>query len=554
MQHVSCPRRMHAFPKASRVGCCSVLWAGGPWAVSCISSITGGPTQRIPCSPCARGRWYPVADSTWGPLTHAIHPPNRIFAIEGRGPGDKGARKCDWEDARGPRLAGEYPAEGKDEEIPIPMAVFLTVKSLGLPIRRLLRLRLPPLRSPDLLCRNIDPLLGSPQAREGAGDCSSCVAVMLELARGVSQWAHGFKNAVIFLFFTGEEEGLNGAHNFITQHPWSKTVCVAIDLEAMGIGGKSGIFQAGPDPWAIENYALVAKYPSGHVIAQDLSAFRAIKWATDFQVYKEIANLSVLDFAYTDNGAVYHTKKLDGERLIFPRNIFSSWGNMLAFLLHIDPSRDLPQGHKVKEEQKSKPSSAIYFDILGMYMVLYNQRFGNILYNSVIIQSLTIWATSLFMGKVLCSSFIRLVLTIYSVSWDNSTNGSLTDRSPGTIPEWLGNVIISTFIALVLSYTSAKRISVFATLLVFSLSVAAVFLGLAPPFSDDTARAVNVVRVVDATTINSGQGPTSYISLFSSTPGKLTKEIDYMEEGFVCGTDKVIDCHFLSSIWVLDLR
>lgn len=52
---------------------------------------------------------------------------------------------------------------------------------------------------------------------EGAGDCSSCVAVMLELARGVSQWAHGFKNGVIFLFNTGEEEGLNGAHSFMTQ-------------------------------------------------------------------------------------------------------------------------------------------------------------------------------------------------------------------------------------------------------------------------------------------------------------------------------------------------
>lgn len=53
--------------------------------------------------------------------------------------------------------------------------------------------------------------------REGAGDCSSCVGVMLELARGISQWAHGFKSGVIFLFNTGEEEGLNGAHSFITQ-------------------------------------------------------------------------------------------------------------------------------------------------------------------------------------------------------------------------------------------------------------------------------------------------------------------------------------------------
>ena len=52
---------------------------------------------------------------------------------------------------------------------------------------------------------------------EGAGDCSSCVGVMLELARGVSQWAHGFKSGVLFLFNTGEEEGLDGAHSFITQ-------------------------------------------------------------------------------------------------------------------------------------------------------------------------------------------------------------------------------------------------------------------------------------------------------------------------------------------------
>lgn len=39
---------------------------------------------------------------------------------------------------------------------------------------------------------------------EGAGDCSSCVGVMLELARALSHWAHGFKHSVIFLFNTGE--------------------------------------------------------------------------------------------------------------------------------------------------------------------------------------------------------------------------------------------------------------------------------------------------------------------------------------------------------------
>lgn len=44
------------------------------------------------------------------------------------------------------------------------------------------------------------------------------------------------------------------------------------------------------------------------VASQDLFLSGAIKSATDFQVYKEVANLSGLDFAYVDSTAVYHTK------------------------------------------------------------------------------------------------------------------------------------------------------------------------------------------------------------------------------------------------------
>lgn len=64
---------------------------------------------------------------------------------------------------------------------------------------------------------------------------------MLELARGISQWAHGLKKGVIFLFNTGEEEGLNGAHSFITQvwnylsmHPFVVFIFVSQLLERHG--------------------------------------------------------------------------------------------------------------------------------------------------------------------------------------------------------------------------------------------------------------------------------------------------------------------------------
>ncbi|XP_065881651.1 uncharacterized protein [Euphorbia lathyris] len=40
----------------------------------------------------------------------------------------------------------------------------------------------------------------------------------------------------------------------------------------------------------------------------DLFSSGVIKSATDFHVYKEDVGLSRLDFSYTDNSGVYHTK------------------------------------------------------------------------------------------------------------------------------------------------------------------------------------------------------------------------------------------------------
>ncbi|XP_042487865.1 endoplasmic reticulum metallopeptidase 1 isoform X2 [Macadamia integrifolia] len=552
---------------------------------------------------------------------------------------------------------------------------------------------------------------------EGAGDCSSCVAVMLELARGVSQWANGFKNAVIFLFNTGEEEGLNGAHSFITQHPWSTTVRLAVDLEAMGIGGLSSIFQSGPDPWAIENFAMVAKYPSGQILAQDLYLSGFIKSATDFQVYKEVAGLSGLDFAYSDSSAVYHTKN-DKLKLLKPGSLQHLGENMLAFLLQTATSSRFLSDKAIETSEVISQDQAIYFDIMGTYMIVYRQRLASMLQNSVIIQALLIWITSLLMGgypaaaslglsfisiiimwifslsssvlvafllPLICSSplpyiaspwlviglfgapafigaltgqhvgylilqkylwhafskreqkqspaiqaelikleaerwlfkagsvqwllilmvgnFYKIGSSYIAVIWLASPAfaygfleatlspvrspkplkivtlllgitvpiiitagifirlvGTITgimvlfDRSPGTTPEWLGNVMVAVFVAAIICLTSvyllsyvhlsdAKRSIFLAMCALFGLTLSLVVSGIVPPFTEDVARAVNVVHVVETTGQYGGnQTPISYISLFSTTPGKLMKEVEHVkEEGFICGKEKVID-------------
>lgn len=55
------------------------------------------------------------------------------------------------------------------------------------------------------------------------------------------------------------------------------------------------------------------------------------------------------------------------------------------------------------------------------------------------------------------------------------------------------------------------------------------------------------MHVVDATGKFGGKPePSSYVALYSTTPGKLTKEVEQIKEGFVCGRDKVIDFVTLS--------
>ncbi|PNX58768.1 endoplasmic reticulum metallopeptidase 1-like protein, partial [Trifolium pratense] len=51
-----------------------------------------------------------------------------------------------------------------------------------------------------------------------------------------------------------------------------------------------------------------------------------------------------------------------------------------------------------------------------------------------------------------------------------------------------------------------------------------------------------VVHVVDATgKLDERHDTVSYVSLFSTTPGNLNKEVEQINENFVCGKDKPID-------------
>ncbi|GJN27013.1 hypothetical protein PR202_gb14989 [Eleusine coracana subsp. coracana] len=474
--------------------------------------------------------------------------------------------------------------------------------------------------------------------REGAGDCSSCVGVMLELARGVAQWAHGFKGGVLFLFNTGEEEGLDGAHSFMTQHDflnpmlnfmqhhWRNSVRFAIDLEAMGISGRSTLFQ-GTDHWALESFAAVAKYPSAQIASQDVFCSGAIKSATDFQIYHEVAGLPGLDFAYTDTTSVYHTK--GKYMVVYPQRLATMfhnsiilqslliWGTSLlmgghpglvsfgisclsiilmlifsitlpvvvAFLLPLTCSFPVPYvanpwlavglfgspallgafiGQHIGFVQLKKHLRCVYSKTrpgLADWVIIYSPHLA-------CFACFCIWVLEATLSPVRLPKQLKVVTLVLGLAAPVVFSAGLVvrmadvivgsvvraDRNPGELPDWLGNVVVSVAIAIVvcfmfvylLSYvhiSGDKRTLGLLLCAFFGVSFALVSSGIAPAFTEDIARAVNVVHVVDTTGINDGNTePLSYISLFSNTPGKLMKELVHLgDEDFSCGRNMTID-------------
>ncbi|CRL03600.1 CLUMA_CG016511, isoform A, partial [Clunio marinus] len=96
---------------------------------------------------------------------------------------------------------------------------------------------------------HFDSVPGSP----GASDDIVMCCVMIEIFRVLANSNHKQKNSIIFLFNGSEEEDLQAAHGFVTQHRWAKDI-------------------------------------------------------TDFEIFRDFGETQGLDFAYVEGGWRYHTR------------------------------------------------------------------------------------------------------------------------------------------------------------------------------------------------------------------------------------------------------
>ncbi|KAL0278689.1 UNVERIFIED_CONTAM: hypothetical protein PYX00_000439 [Menopon gallinae] len=225
-----------------------------------------------------------------------------------------------------------------------------------------------------------------PDSPGGSDDGAGC-AVMLEILYMLSKSKTPLKNNVVFLFNGAEENLLHGSHGFITQHRWAKEVRAFINLEACGAGGREVLFQSGPQsPWIMKLYAENVRYPFASSLAQEVFESGIIPGDTDFRVFRDFGNISGLDFAWSTNGYVYHTKFDNVDQI--PLETLQRTGENILGL-----TRGMANAQELSDVARFRPGNMIYFDVLGLYLVRWPEMFGNFI--NIITTILSFWVLRL---------------------------------------------------------------------------------------------------------------------------------------------------------------
>lgn len=194
----------------------------------------------------------------------------------------------------------------------------------------------------------------------GASDDGAGCAAMLETLRALKHHPP-LKNDLIFLFTDGEEAGLLGPRAFM-QHPYFKDVKAVLNFEARGYYGPSMMFElSDQNGWLIDQVAQSATRPIASSVMFDIAG--RMPTTTDYEVLKR-AGVPGMGLAYVGGIEYYHTRNDSPEKIsLASLQHHGEYG--LPIDLHFG---NLDLGNV-------RAPNAIYFDILGKWLIRYPQHF-----------------------------------------------------------------------------------------------------------------------------------------------------------------------------------
>lgn len=201
-----------------------------------------------------------------------------------------------------------------------------------------------------LVCAHYDSVGAGP----GAGDDGAGVATVLEVARALKA-RHDAGRALVLLLTDGEEAGLLGARLFVREHPLTKRVRVAINVEARGSAGPSLMFETS----GATRPLIMGLQALPHPITGSLfgAVYRRMPNDTDFSVLSE-AGIAGYNFAFIEELPHYHTP-LDDLAHLDQRSLQHHGDNVLALVRALTSA----------EANADSRGDAVWFDWLGLMLV-----------------------------------------------------------------------------------------------------------------------------------------------------------------------------------------
>ncbi|MEP6885970.1 MAG: M20/M25/M40 family metallo-hydrolase [Gammaproteobacteria bacterium] len=151
-----------------------------------------------------------------------------------------------------------------------------------------------------LLAAHYDSVPAGP----GASDDGTGVAALLEIARILAA-RPALSHPIVLLITDGEEAGMLGASLFVRDHPLSKRVSAAVNLDARGTSGPSLMFETGSaNTWLMGLFASAIARPMTNSLYYVV--YKQLDNDTDFTVFKT-AGYQGFNFAFIGDVGRYHT-------------------------------------------------------------------------------------------------------------------------------------------------------------------------------------------------------------------------------------------------------
>jgi hypothetical protein len=186
-----------------------------------------------------------------------------------------------------------------------------------------------------LLAAHYDSVAAGP----GASDDGAGVASVLEIAR-ILKAQPPPRRSVVLLLTDGEEAGLLGASLFVRDHPLSRQILAAVNLDARGTSGPSLMFETGSaNRWLMRLYGSAIARPMTNSLYYVV--YRLLPEDTDFTVFKN-AEYQGFNFAYIGDVGRYHTA-LDTAANAGASSIQQQGDNALAAVLALANAAKLRQ-------------------------------------------------------------------------------------------------------------------------------------------------------------------------------------------------------------------